>query len=291
MKRLVALVSAVAALVLASCGSSTATPESDEMRIITMSAGITESVFALGLGDLVVGKDLSSTLDAASALPVVTNGHDVSAESVLALRPTLVLVDEDTGPKEALSQIEATGVRVVTIDKATALEDIGPRIVEIAEILNVPERGAAVADEIADQLAEFAWPGADAPTVAFVYLRGTASVYLIGGPDCGPDALIAAAGGVDAGTKTGLAQPFTTFTPEALVKSQPDILLVTTTGLESVDGIDGLLGLAGVMQTPAGANRRIITIEDGLLFSFGPRTPGLISSLHVEMKRLMEVTA
>jgi iron complex transport system substrate-binding protein len=163
--------------------------------------------------------------------------------------------------------------------------------VEIAEILNVPERGSAVADEIADQLAEFSWPSADAPTVAFVYLRGTASVYLIGGPDCGPDALITAAGGVDAGTKTGLAQPFTTFTPEALVKSQPDILLVTTTGLESVDGIDGLLGLAGVMQTPAGANRRIVTIEDGLLFSFGPRTPGLISSLHEEMKRLMEVSA
>jgi iron complex transport system substrate-binding protein len=261
------------------------------MRIITMSAGITESVFALGLGDMVVGKDLSSTLDAASSLPVVTNGHDVSAESVLALRPTLVLVDEDTGPKEALGQIEATGVRVVTIDKATTLDDIGPRIVEIAEVLNVRERGVAVADEIAGQLAEFSWPDADAPTAAFVYLRGTASVYLIGGPECGPDALIAAAGGVDAGTKAGLAQPFTTFTPEALVKSQPDILLVTTTGLDSVDGVDGLLGLAGVMQTPAGANRRIITIEDGLLFSFGPRTPGLIASLHEEMKTLMGVSA
>jgi len=276
-------------LVLASCGSSVGGAKEDEVRIITMSAGITESVFALGLGDQVVGKDLSSTLAAAADLPIVTSGHDVSAESVLALRPSLVLVDEDTGPKEALDQIASTGVRVETIEKATTVSEIGPRLRTIAELLGVVDRGEAVATEIADQLASFDWPTTTPPTVAFVYLRGTASVYLIGGPDCGPDSLIAAAGGIDAGTKAGLVQPFTTFTPEALVKAQPDILLVTTTGLDSVDGIDGLLGLAGVMQTPAGQNRRIITIEDGLLFSFGPRTPGLIASLHDEMRRLMGV--
>ena len=287
MKRLIA----VALLLMTSCATTADDSSDDEQRIITMSAGITESVFALGLGDRVVGKDLSSTLAAADGLPIVTSGHDVSAESVLALRPTLVLVDEDTGPKEALDQIASAGVRVETIEKATNVTEIGPRLRSIAALLEVDERGDAVATEIADQLAEFAWPTATPPTVAFIYLRGTASVYLIGGPDCGPDSLIAAAGGVDAGTKAGLAQPFTTFTPEALVKSQPDILLVTTTGLDSVDGIDGLLGLAGVMQTPAGQNRRIITIEDGLLFSFGPRTPGLIASLHEEMLRLMEVNA
>lgn len=279
----------VSLFALASCGSSATTTNSDEVRLITMSAGITESVFALGLGDEVVGRDLSSTLAAAADLPIVTSGHDVSAESVLALRPTLVLVDENTGPKEALDQIAATGVRVETIEKATTVEEIGPRLRSIATLLGVADRGEAVAAEIASQLESFDWPTATKPTVAFVYLRGTASVYLIGGPDCGPDSLIAAAGGIDGGTKAGLVQSFTTFTPEALVKAQPDILLVTTTGLDSVNGIDGLLGLAGVMQTPAGQNRRVITVEDGLLFSFGPRTPGLISSLHDEMRRLMGV--
>lgn len=279
---------AIALLLSASCGSSSDIEDGGE-RIITMSAGITESVFALGLGDRVVGRDLSSTLAAAADLPIVTSGHDVSAESVLALRPTLLLVDEDTGPKEALEQIASTGVRVETIDKATSVDEIGPRLLMIADLLGVGDRGVAVAEEISAQLERFSWPTPHPPTVAFVYLRGTASVYLIGGPDCGPDSLIAAAGAIDGGTKSGLSQPFTTFTPEALVKAQPDILLVTTTGLDSVDGIDGLLGLSGVMQTPAGQNRRVITVEDGLLFSFGPRTPGLIASLHDEMRRLMGV--
>ena len=73
-----------------------------------------------------------------------------------------------------------------------------------------------------------------------------------------------------------------------MVEAAPDILLVTTTGLDSVDGIDGLVELAGVAQTPAGKARRVITAEDGLLFSFGPRTPSLIESLRQEIAAEME---
>jgi iron complex transport system substrate-binding protein len=178
---------------------------------------------------------------------------------------------------------------VETIDKATNVDQIVPRLTEVAAILDVPGRGEALAESITDELELLDWPSGEGPTVAFLYLRGTASVYLIGGPDCGPDSLIEAAGGRDGGTSIGLSQPFTTLTPEALVEAQPDILLVTTTGLDSVEGVEGLLNLAGVVQTPAGANRRIITVEDGLLFSFGPRTPQLIASLHEQMLSMMGV--
>ncbi len=41
---------------------------------------------------------------------------------------------------------------------------------------------------------------------------------------------------------------------------------------------------SGIAQTPAGRNRRIVTLEDGLLFGFGPRTPialrELIEAVH-----------
>ena len=277
---------------VASAGCGATAPDADGgARIVTMTAGLTETVFALGLGDRVVGRDLSSTLEAASGLPIVTSGHDVSAESVLALRPTLILVDEDTGPKEALEQIEAAGVTVTTVAKAVTIGEIVPRVLAVAEVLGVPERGRAVADEIEAELTSIEWPTEDRPVVSFLYLRGTASVYLLGGPGAGPDSLIAAAGATDGGIAAGLGQPFTPLTPEALVAAAPDILLVTTTGLESVGGLDGMLTLAGVAQTPAGQARRVIAIEDGLLFSFGPRTPGLIASLHDEMVRLMGAAA
>lgn len=46
-----------------------------------------------------------------------------------------------------------------------------------------------------------------------------------------------------------------------------------TKGLESVGGVDGLLDVPGIRETPAGLDRRIVTLEDGVLLSYGPRTP------------------
>ena len=64
--------------------------------------------------------------------------------------------------------------------------------------------------------------------------------------------MINSAGGRDAGTAMRLAKPFTPLTSEALVQSRADIILMTTTGLASVGGIDGLLEVPGVAQTPRG---------------------------------------
>ena len=276
---------AMATTTVASACSSSNVDTGDGERIVTMTAGLTEAVFALGFGDQVVARDLGSTLTAASELPIVTTTHDVNAEALLAVRPTLVLVDEDTGPKAALDQVRATGVRIEVVENATRVDQIVPRLQRVADILGTPERAVRLAEviegELADALADGAFPSP--PRVAFLYVRGPAGVYLLGGPGSGPDSIIAAAGGIDAGTDIGLDLPFTPLTPEALVEAAPDILFVTTTGLDSVDGIDGLLELTGVRQTPAGKARRVMTAEDGLLFSFGPRTPDLVAGLRAEM--------
>lgn len=273
------------ATTLMSACSSTNTESTDGERIVTMTAGLTEAVFALGFGDQVVARDLGSTLADAADLPIVTTTHDVNAEALLAVRPTLVLVDEDTGPEAALDQVRATGVRIETVENATRVEQIVPRLERVAEILGAPERATRLAERIESELADVLVDDSldAAPRVAFLYVRGPAGVYLLGGPGSGPDSIIAAAGGIDAGTDIGLDLPFTPLTPEALVKAAPDILFVTTTGLDSVDGIDGLMELTGVQQTPAGKSRRVLTAEDGLLFSFGPRTPDLVAGLRAEM--------
>lgn len=248
----------------------------DTSRILPLTGSLAEVIFALGHGDQVVGRDVSATFEEVSDLPLVTRAHDVSAESVLSLRPTLVLADEESGPPEALDHLRNVGVPVVVIDRATAIEDIGPRIEAVAEALGSPEAGADLASRtVADieAIGEDAGRGGDRPSVAFLYLRGQAGVYLMGGPGAGTDAMIEAAGGTDAGTELGLDRAFTPLTSEALVEAAPDVLLLTTTGLESVGGVDGLLEISGIAQTPAGANRRVATVEDGLLFGFGTRTP------------------
>ena len=91
----------------------------DVSRIVPLVGSISEVVFALGLGDNVVAHDISATFAEAAHLPLVTRAHDVSAESVLSLHPTLVLADPETGPPEALDHIRNVGIPVVVIEKAT----------------------------------------------------------------------------------------------------------------------------------------------------------------------------
>lgn len=254
----------------------------DVSRIVPLRGNVAEVVFALGLGDQVVGRDISATFAEAQHLPLVTRAHDVSAESVLALRPTVVLADPDTGPAEALDHLRAVGVAVVVVDLVTRLDQIDDRISQVAAALGVPEAGRALTARTEAELARVRAEvpeGAEPPQVAFLYLRGSAGVYLLGGPGAGPDSLVAAAGGVDAGTAIGLEDPFTPLTSEALARAAPDVILLTTTGLDSVGGVDGLLGIPGVAQTPAGRDRRVATIEDGLLYSFGSRTPEALALL------------
>lgn len=253
----------------------------DASRILPLNGGVAEIVFTLGLGDRVVGRDITATFAEAKKLPQVTKAHDVSAESVLSLRPTVVLADTDTGPKEAVEQIRDAGIPVVVLDPATKLADVSTRTTRIAEALGVPAAGKALNSRIDKELAaaRAAVPKGSKPKVAFLYMRGSAAVYLMGGKGSGADSLIEAAGAVDAGVEAGLDRPFTPLTSEALVTARPDVILMMDKGLESVGGVDGLVEIPGIRETPAGMNRRIVTLEDGVLLSFGPRTPLVIDIL------------
>jgi len=237
---------------------------------VSLATGIGETLVALGVTDRVVGRDEASAVADLASIPVVTQGHSTSAESVLSLEPDLVLVDAASGPPEAIDQIRSAGIRVVEIPEAWTLKDLEPRVQAVAD--------AVGASGVTVPGTKTSSPSTAGPRVAFLYLRGTSAIYLLGGEGSGADALIAAAGATDVGASSGL-EPFTPLTAEALVNADPDILLVMSKGLESVGGIDGLLTLPGVQQTTAAKNRAVIAVDDNVLLSFGPRTPQLIALL------------
>ncbi|MEO3973129.1 ABC transporter substrate-binding protein [Streptomyces sp. CAU 1734] len=253
-------------------------------RIVPLTGSLSEIVFTLGLGDKVVARDVTATFEQAEKLPVVTRGHDVSAESVLSLKPTLVLAETVSGPAESLQQIRDAGIPLVVVKTAKSLDDVGTRIDAVAATLGVPAAGDALKTRTESRLAavrkDIPEPAdGKKPRVAFLYLRGTASVYLLGGAESGAASLLEAAGAVDAGKESGLTKDFTAITSEALAKAAPDAILVMSKGLDSVGGIDGLVKIPGVAQTPAGMDRRVVSVPDGVLLNYGPRTDEVLTSL------------
>ncbi|MFZ2172451.1 MAG: ABC transporter substrate-binding protein [Rhodococcus sp. (in: high G+C Gram-positive bacteria)] len=256
----------------------------DATRIVTADryGTLTETVFALGLGDNVVGRDIAAEFPAAADIPVVTpGGMSLNAEAILDLAPTVVLTDTSIGPLAVQEQLRAAGVPVVFFDPARTLEGVPEQIVNVANALGVPERGRELRARTENQIAvarSRAPQDGDPLKIAFLYLRGTA-ITMIGGPGSGADSLIEALGAVDAGTASGITQPFAPVTSEALIAAAPDVILMMTDGLESIGGIDGLAKIPGVVQTPAGKDQRVVDMQDGVLLSFGPNTGRVLAAL------------
>ncbi len=245
-------------------------------RVVVLANGVAEIIQSLNAPSIIVGRDISSAEDSLSDIPIVTSGHQVLPEKVLALKPDLVLIDASTGPKAAIETIKSAGITVIETPESWSLKDLPIKVRAVGRAIGAQNQ----AEELVKQLNKSldAWMVKNSPRVAFLYLRGTSSVYLIGGAGSGADSLLTAIGAIDVGAQT-LDRPFNTLTAESLAELNPDVILVMSKGLESVGGIDGLLKLPGVAQTRAGKNSAVIDVDDSLLLSFGPRTPSLVDAL------------
>ncbi len=263
----------------------------DVSRIVPLNGDIAEIVWFLGLGANIVGVDVTATYpESFSELPSIGFARQLSAEGILSLDPTVVIGDKTAGPIDVLNQIRDAGVTVVIINSYTDFEAPFEKITDISAALGVTDAGEALKATVqgeVDTAIELGKTAGTQPRVLFLYIRGTAT-QLIGGDGSGADTLIELAGGVDAGTEAGV-KGFAPITAEALVTAAPDVILVMSGGLESIGGIDGLLEVPGVAETPAGENRAIIAFDDQYLLGLGPRLGSVLTDLvygiHPELER------
>ncbi len=248
----------------------TATPGAvDASRLVTLGAGTTEIVYALERGAAVVATDSTSYYPPeAGGKATLGFFRTIQAEGVLAQRPSAVLASEGSGPPAALEQIKAAGVEIFEIPDVQSPEQALVRIRRVAGLLGETERGEQLVSAIERELAEVKAKvaGRPRPRVLFIYARA-GGVMRVAGVGTSAAELIELSGGALASEHKGY-QPLTA---EAVVAAEPDVILLTTKGLGSMAGVDGVLAAPGVASTPAGRARRVLDMEDLLLLSFGPR--------------------
>jgi len=261
----------------------------DVSRIIALDlyGTLAQTVVGLGLGDNLVGRGSTNTMESMADLPVVTqDGHQLNGEAILALEPTIVLTDTSIGPREVQDQLRDSGVTVVFFEPQRTMDSVAEQITAVAEALGVEEAGVELADrsvaEIAQATADIAAmapaDAADKLRVAFLYVRGNGSVFFVLGEGSGADDLISSLGAVDIAAEAGITgtKPANS---EALLALNPDLVLVMSSGLESTGGLEGLLNRPGMSDTIAGQNRRVVDMNDGQILSFGPTTGAILRSL------------
>jgi len=264
--------------------TTTETPRAQ--RIVALANGSAEIISALGLKRILVGRDIASTDSDLKSVPIVTSGHQVIPEKIISLNPDLVLIDKSTGPQNALDALRAAGIKVVTTPEAWTLADIPLKVTAITAPLGTPVGGKALNTAMAAVTGPLGSVRSHT-RIAFLYLRGGSAIYLIGGKGSGADSLISAVGAVDVGAAQ-LKNPFNALTSEEMIALNPQVILVMTKGLASTGGVSGLIALPGVAQTEAGKKKRIISVDDSLLLSFGPRTPDLLLQLQAVVEKVVK---
>lgn len=254
--------------------------KTEPARIISLHGSITEILFELGLGDQIVGLDVTSTFPAdCEKLPKLGHVQQLNPEGIMALNPTIVFVEEAMIESQVLQTLAKSDIKIMPIkigrDLSAPIEAakqiVAALAIDKSSLINkLEEKIEANKKELenlkAAQVAE--------PKVLFIYARG-AKTLMVSGKNTPIDAMIQLAGGQNAIREF---EDFKPLTPEALLQATPDVILLFDSGLQSladtehgVDALQGLLNIPGIATTPAAKSGRIISMDGQYLSGFGPR--------------------
>jgi len=258
-------------------------------RIVSVGSSITEIVYALGAEKLLVGVDTTSLYpEAARSLPQVGYMRALSAEGVLSLKPSLVIATTAAGPAGALEQLKATGIEVLVLPDLYDYDSVVAKIAAVGKATGkAAEADAMIAKgrEAMTVLAGKLKRATGHPRVLFLLSMGGGAPQAAG-RDTAAAGIIKLAGGTNAIDGYSGYRPLT---PEAVIASRADFVLVTRQTVQAMGGIPAILDQPALNRTPAGKAGRVLEFDALLLLGFGPRTPQaaaeLAARLHPELAR------
>ena len=245
----------------------------EPQRIVSLLPSLTETLFALGLGERVVGVTNFCNYPAeVDGKERVGGLFDLNAEKILALEPEVVLSGQMKGAQEVLRTLETAGVTVVVFDPAT-MEDIGRVIRSVAKLAGVAEKGEELAGEITAgrtaMTAQVAAVAAEKPQV-FVLLD-TEKIFTVGDGEYMSE-MITEAGGVNAAS--GQGEGWLELSEEKLFELDPDIIIATFPMREQILARPGWQALQAVKEG------RVYDVDGDLVSRPGPRVVLGLQELH-----------
>jgi len=238
-------------------------------RIVSHVPSITETLFALDLGERVVGvSDYCNYPPEAGLKPSVGNYFNPSIETIIAQDPDLVITD---GYSEGLiPQLENLEVTCVVINP-TGMDGILKDIELLGRITGAEARAEELVRQMNDSLAEVASLVKDAPRLRVFYVFDAADLSLpwTAGPGSFADSLIAMAGGENIAAQAQSA--WVQFSIEALCHADPEVILIDASHGTAVISEETLRAHPAWRELTAVKQGRVHIIDGDLVNRSGPR--------------------
>lgn len=270
-----------AAMVWASAWPRVATAQADRSasrptgkeRWIVTNSYVADIVVALGGAPWIVavggGTDHIAALKGVPRLP---GFRQTSAEPMLSVSPTRVLVTNEWTVPQTLEQLRAAGVAVDVLDAEQTPAGVDRRIRLVARLMGESAKGEELVARFRQDLADVTAQVAKVkrrPRALFV-LAGGARPTLVGGRGSNVAALLELAGAENVANGV---EGFKAMSTEAMIEAAPEFILTNQDGTTLADGVPVALRAPGARDTPAGKAGRLITIPGQYLQGMGILTP------------------
>jgi len=248
-------------------------------RVASIDGSLTEIIYALNAQDALVAVDTTSRYpQAATELPDVGYMRQLSAEGILALSPTLVLASTDAGPDSVFEQLQQAGVKIVRVRNHYSVDGVLNKIQAVADALNKPDAGRALAGSIKQQADEaLASIPADAAAPAALFILGAGNRGLMAaGSKTQADAMLALLNARNVMAYNG----YKPVSAEAVLQAGPEVVLIANTeaAADTSQAQSAALNTQLAM-TPAFHQQRIHTLDTSLVLGFGPRIGSALEQL------------
>lgn len=245
-------------------------------RIVSLAPATTELVFALGLGDRLVGRTTWCDYpDSAHAVPDVGNGIGPNVEAIAAQRPDLVLLYASEANRTALEQLSRMGINVAVLALDLAA-DVRRAAVTIGTLAGVP----AAADSLvirfdtalaaASQLHE-PW-GARPPQRVYVDVEGNPPITIGAGSYLSE--ILAAAGALNVFDDIRGGSGVVSL--EAIARRDPDVVVVLSSDTARAPHLERRAGWRTVRAVREG---RVLVLDGRLYGRPSPRMPQAVRLL------------
>jgi len=262
---------AVLVLSLACTSGCTPAPEPEHremdgspVRIVSLFPSWTEVLFALGVGDRVVGRSRHCDHPPeVRGLPAVGDGFSLNLEALLSLKPDLVLLYD----RALCSRIQRLGIQALSVQGET-LEEIYAAYETIAEAVGVSGKGRVLSARVRREIEEQGQRFAGAVRKRVLWCVDGRSGHVVGSGNFVHELLLVV-GGVNVASDAARSYPV--YSLEAAIRKDPEVILDSTS--PGGFGENGTLKtfIQGLRVTTAGRKGRILNVSHNLVTRSGPR--------------------
>ena len=229
-------------------------------RIVSIASAATETLYAIGCGDEIVGRDKYSDYPPeVQEKPSVGSGSQLDVEAVLGLEPDLVIAWWFS--REAISTLEDKGLTVLAINPRSVdgvldtIRTLGLVTGHLEEAESLIAEMQARIDEVKAGVKDI--PKEDRP---LVYYELTTPMKTTG-PGTFTNELIFMAGGINIAADEPVRYPI--LSEEYIIERNPDVIVIVSGGAS----VDEVKGRAGWQNIKAVQDDRVYTIDTHLVTS------------------------